>query len=243
MTSFPQYLSKTKELNKGMAGLSVLKHLRIYKEWQRQLKSGSSPIELELPWITVIAKNYIQNYLQEKKKSEVKVFEFGSGGSSLFFLKYANEVISAEHDPKWYELVMNTIEAKSIGGWTGFLHEPEKREGEVGYIAEAGNPLHYYTNSETYKDCVFRNYATSIDQYPDHYFDVVLVDGRSRPSCLHHSKNKVKKGGLLILDNAERTYYLSHNIIDSPDFQLKLSTNGALIGYDQFTQTNIYQKR
>src|SRR6185437_13464320 len=224
-------------------GLSVLKHGRIYKEWQRQLKSGKFPLDLELPWITIVAKNYIQNYLKKKNKTDVKIFEFGSGGSSLFFLKYADEVISAEHDPEWYGLVKDTICKKNIKGWKGFLQKPEKIEVGLEYIPDAANPLHYSTNSESYNEYLFRNYATCIDQFADNYFDIVLVDGRSRPSCLYHSINKVKKGGLLVLDNAERSYYLSHHIIDSNEFDLKLSVNGALICYDQFTQTNIYQKK
>jgi predicted O-methyltransferase YrrM len=243
MTSFSQYLSKTKQLNQGLAGFSLLHHRRIFKEWQSQLKSKKFPLDLELPWITIVAKNFIQKYLKEKDRSDVKIFEFGAGGSSLFFLKYANEVISVEHDPKWYELVKETIEKKNIPGWKVYLHEPEKTVSELDFIPEAGNPHHYYTNSEPYKDFLFKNYVTSIDTYPDNYFDIVLVDGRSRASCLYHSKNKVKKGGLLILDNAERHYYLSHNIIDNNEFELKLSVNGALICYDQFTQTNIFQKK
>lgn len=81
-----------------------------------------------------------------------------------------------------------------------------------------------------------------IKKFPDNYFDIVLVDGRSRPSCLFHSLNKVKKGGLLVLDNAEREYYLCKGIIDKNKYKLILSLNSALISNSVFTQTNIYSK-
>jgi len=38
----------------------------------------------------------------------------------------------------------------------------------------------------------------------DNSLDVVLVDGRNRNNCLLNSIAKLKQGGLLILDNAER---------------------------------------
>jgi hypothetical protein len=55
----------------------------------------------------------------------------------------------------------------------------------------------------------FRNYVCQIDPYPDNYFDIVSIDGRARPSCIMHSVSKVKVGGMLILDNAERKYYFT----------------------------------
>lgn len=53
----------------------------------------------------------------------------------------------------------------------------------------------------------FKAYASAIDAYPDGHFDVVMVDGRARTSCLVHALPKLRKGGLSILDNAEREHY------------------------------------
>jgi hypothetical protein len=36
-----------------------------------------------------------------------------------------------------------------------------------------------------------------------------MVDGHARPSCLMHSHRKVKRGGMLILDNADVSVYLA----------------------------------
>ncbi len=243
MISFIKYLSKTKKLNNGLSGISLSHHFKIYKEWKQQLESKQFPLDAGLPWITIVAKNFIEKYLKDKSKESLKVFEFGSGGSSSFFLKYANEVVSIEHDPIWYKLVKEKIEKGNIQGWSGFLHEPEKIDSALSSSLDPGNPIHYYTSTEVFKDCSFKQYVTSIDKYSDNYFDIVLVDGRSRPACLMHSINKVKTGGLLILDNAEREYYFSNEIVKTSEFDLMLSTNGALICYEQFTQTNIYLKK
>ena len=48
-----------------------------------------------------------------------------------------------------------------------------------------------------------------IDRYDDNVFDLVMVDGRARNSCIWHARRKVKPGGYLVLDNAEREKYLS----------------------------------
>ena len=53
----------------------------------------------------------------------------------------------------------------------------------------------------------FFDYASFIDQYPDNYFDLILIDGRARPSCFMHAAAKVKHGGYVVLDNAERVSY------------------------------------
>ena len=52
-----------------------------------------------------------------------------------------------------------------------------------------------------------RPYYNVCKQFPDEYFDLILVDGRNRKGCIIQSLSKLKKGGILMLDNAERSYY------------------------------------
>jgi hypothetical protein len=88
----------------------------------------------------------------------------------------------------------------------------------------------------------YKKYATVIDQFPDEYFDVVLVDGRARPSCMFHSLRKVKKNGLLILDNADRPYYLKAFHDKLKNYQLVVSATGPAPYSPWFTQTNIWRR-
>ena len=244
MTSFFEYLKLTTQLNNGLAGVSFLKHWKTFKEWQIQLQSKKQPHDLELPWITVIAKNYIQEYLNKKQNNETKIFEYGSGGSSLFFLKNASEVVSAEHDEEWFNRVKTIISHQNILGWEGCFFKAEQIEKDLlNEKRDASNPDDYYTDDNSFKDFLFKNYVSSIDKFQDNYFDIVLVDGRSRPACIKHSVNKVKKGGLLVLDNAEREYYLHNDYLNTDEFELVVSVNGALICYPSFTKTNIYLKK
>lgn len=45
------------------------------------------------------------------------------------------------------------------------------------------------------------------DEFPQEYFDLILIDGRDRVECIRHSIPRLKKGGILMLDNSERGYY------------------------------------
>lgn len=46
-------------------------------------------------------------------------------------------------------------------------------------------------------------------EFPNEFFDLILVDGRNRKGCISHAIPKLKPGGVLMLDNSERPYYFS----------------------------------
>ena len=50
-------------------------------------------------------------------------------------------------------------------------------------------------------------YHSVCDEFPDEHFDVIIVDGRDRIKCLESSIRILKKGGFLILDDAQRERY------------------------------------
>lgn len=59
----------------------------------------------------------------------------------------------------------------------------------VGYCKTA-----LYTN-------IREEYVSSIDVYPQDYFDIVVIDGTWRDDCTEHALKRLKSGGKLILDN------------------------------------------
>ncbi|MEV3822109.1 FkbM family methyltransferase [Aeromonas dhakensis] len=68
-----------------------------------------------LPWITDGATEFIDNFISDRLsvKGQVKVFEFGCGNSTLYFLSRGCIVRSVEHDIDWMSKVSNT--AKTFG--------------------------------------------------------------------------------------------------------------------------------
>ncbi len=155
------------------------------------------------PWITFGAIEYLEGYFKTHK--EVKVFEYGSGGSTLYWLKKGASCISIEHNSEWFSIINPKIRGKSHFDYRLVL--PSKNSGPERNEWDASNPLFYISSED--KDISYEEYVKQIVPYPDNYFDIILIDGRARPSCLFHSYNKVKPGGIIVLDNAERLYYLS----------------------------------
>lgn len=47
-------------------------------------------------------------------------------------------------------------------------------------------------------------YHSIADYFPDESFDAVIVDGRNRVKCIEATKRIVKRGGFILLDDAQR---------------------------------------
>lgn len=160
-----------------------LDHKQFIEIQDKQKYRGLPEIAYEAVWLLdlFLAKN-------------MKVFEWGSGGSTIFFCQRAGKVVSIEHERAWYELVHSSIAYHSIQNCQYLFIEPS-------------NLILPGYESSQYRDSSFRAYAAAIDAYPDGYFDVILVDGRARVACIQHAFPKLKGGGLLFLDNSNRVRY------------------------------------
>ncbi len=212
--------------------------LKYYLRWKKSLRPETSSVKDKQPWITFAAIDILDNYLN----SSSRVFEYGGGGSTLFFADRVKEVVTAEHDREWFNVLADIIKSEGLTNWKGLFIEPEK--GDLFPVADKANPGHYSSEDEKFKGLNFKAYAFAIDSFPDEYFDVVLVDGRSRPSCMKHGIPKLKKGGFLVLDNSDRTYYTTFfSKVLSDNFTNLLHSSGACPYLTWFTQTSIWKKK
>jgi hypothetical protein len=142
------------------------------------------------PWLPYLVTDYI------RKLQPRRVFEWGSGNSTVFFLGLGAEVVSIEHDSTWY---IETTHPRLI------KHLIPYDQGSLGN--DSANPSHYKSGSTNLGDVNFKRYASAIDDYG--LFDLILIDGMARASCLHHAINHVNEGGCIVLDNTgDRPYYL-----------------------------------
>ena len=48
-----------------------------------------------------------------------------------------------------------------------------------------------------------QSYSSSLSRFNDEYFDFGLVDGHFRMECIYNSLKKIKKNGILIIDNSD----------------------------------------
>ncbi len=175
--------------------------LRYIKPWCMSRRKGHSPLSDQTPWICFPAIRWLESFLHK----EMRVFEWGSGGSTLFFATRVRDVVSIEHNADWFRDVREHFCDKSILNVDYRLIEPEA--GPPAAVDSADVSCTYGSEFAGYTTNSFVDYVRTIDSEPDSSFEVVMVDGRARMACIVHALDKVKPGGVLILDNSEREQY------------------------------------
>ncbi len=71
-----------------------------------------TPFGLGVPWFSNSAIRFLEDYT----KPSMRVFEYGAGGSSIFFASKGAEVISTEDHALWYEKIKSELEKKDLRG-------------------------------------------------------------------------------------------------------------------------------
>ena len=174
---------------------------KYFSEWRNSLNKERNSLVDAMPWISFTVINLLDKYL----KPEMKVFEYGSGGSTLYFAKRVAKVVSIEHNKNWFEKMNLYLQELKLQNIDYKLLEPET---DLEFSKKNNSdPDDYISGDANSFGKNYENYVKSIDKYPDTFFDVVSVDGRSRPSCCKHALPKIKVGGYLVYDNVEVSYY------------------------------------
>ena len=75
--------------------------------WFNAFKAGASvgKNNKPIPWMTYPFIDFIKGRLNKK----LKVFEFGSGNSTLFWADKVASVVAIEHDKEWFNLIRNKM--------------------------------------------------------------------------------------------------------------------------------------
>ncbi len=145
------------------------------------LLRDTTPLELELPWFSYAAIDFLQGFLQP----HMSVAEYGSGGSTLFFARRVKSVLCVEDNPEWFKAVSRALRVRGIGNVTLRLC-PFNFKDPVGF--EESDYLRFL---------------------PEERFDVVVVDGSEewtqvRPICFEMAEKRVKRGGIVLVDDSWR---------------------------------------
>ncbi|WP_298821705.1 class I SAM-dependent methyltransferase [uncultured Roseibium sp.] len=154
-------------------------------------------IDLDVPWWTYGAIDETEAFLASRPNA--RVFEYGSGASTVWLAKRAGTVVSVEHDAGWHSLVHTRLaEANGATSLSHALIEPSKAQAETDPQYLSVKPGHIGLS--------FENYSKSIlDQ--DEAFDLIVIDGRARAACLEHAVTRLKPNGLIVFDNSRRKRY------------------------------------
>lgn len=89
--------------------------------WLRSFRARRRPLTIAVPWLTFNATRAITGRLP----SGSRVFEYGAGHSTLYWLNLGAEVVSVEHEAQWYE----ALAGKLAGGQNRvtLIHETDEK--------------------------------------------------------------------------------------------------------------------
>ena len=105
------------------------------------------------------------------------------------------------------------------------------------------NPDDFVSKDKKSAGLSFEDYVKAIDTFPEEYFDLVVVDGRVRNCCVKRAIPHVKKGGYLIVDNTDRSYYLAPfpELLNSSKWE-KTEFQGPVFFQHAFSKTSFFRK-
>lgn len=160
----------------------------------------SSNLQMDdMPWLQPRAVDWMQQYLIAR---QARVFEWGAGGSTLWFARNTASVLSVEHSRQWHGDVLSALQKQNNvalivaltwipegGGYWNFIHE----------------------------------FAFT--------FDLILVDGILRNECIAAALPHLLPNGMLVVDNTERADEYAEGLALLKDwYRQDFSSENALAG-------------
>lgn len=146
------------------------------------------------PWLTEQT-NSILDTLPTRKDVGL---EWGSGRSTLWFAQRIKHLTSVEHDEAWYKAVSSKLKAANISNVNYLLCKLE----------------------EGYERREESSYVQVVNTFGKESLDFVLVDGEHRDVCAVMVLEKIRPGGIIVVDNVN--WYLPCDSI-SPNSRSKNS--------------------
>jgi predicted O-methyltransferase YrrM len=111
--------------------------------------------------------------------------EWGSGRSTQWFAARLKRLVAVEHDQAWADRVATQLRRAGLEN--------------VDYRVI---PLEHPPDQPTRPDYApMPRYVAFVDAFPDEHFDFIEVDGHYRQACVRAGHRKLKKGGLLLIDD------------------------------------------
>ncbi|MBL0064306.1 MAG: hypothetical protein IPP38_04630 [Bacteroidetes bacterium] len=92
--------------------MASIRHL-LYQfrfRWKKDLSGDRNSVSEEMVWLTYP----VIDFLKKNLKKDMKVFEYGGGGSTLFFAKRVGELITVEHDEQWFQRLSEILNEKKL---------------------------------------------------------------------------------------------------------------------------------
>jgi hypothetical protein len=180
----------------GMGRVAVNAREHRYRHWLQSLLAIhdiDALIRLDVPWWTYDAIERVDAFLASRPGA--RVFEWGSGASTVWLAKRAESVISIDHDAPWVEFSAPRL-----------AEQGNARVELVPVDARADRDPQFLSGKPGYAGQTFRSYVEAIDRHEGR-FDLIVIDGRARAACLNRAIDRLARGGLIVFDNSHRARY------------------------------------
>lgn len=162
------------------------------------------------PWFTYPAISFLEDIITK----DFRVFEYGSGFSTLYFANKAKEVHSVDHNLDWVEKITaansntNVVYCEQnldpLPSSGSYIDEFKELDFECPLCEDNNHNIeHGLLNLE------FARYATQILNWDRGYFDIIVIDGMARQLSGYIATKCVSDNGFIILDNSNRWQYNS----------------------------------
>ena len=202
------YLQAVRVARRRLEGTSLL------RAWDRQaaahprsslahfrtllaVHNASDLVAMDLPWWTYEAIDTVDKFLANRG-GQARVFEYGSGASTVWLARRSGSIDAVEHDAQWVGLVRELLGAATGVQAEVRLHTPA--------VVASGSPR-VTSRAPSGQGLDFHDYVHTIDDVGGRPFDLVLVDGRAREASLMRALDRVADDGLVLLDDAQRDRY------------------------------------
>lgn len=154
-------------------------------------------VQLKSPWWTYAAISRTNNYLNKKNaesQGKVRAFEWGSGASTILIQNQVDELVSVEYDRDFYRFLRPFMHQQV----NLILSKPEK---------DSHSSIQIQSSKKGHKGLDFSKYVEVINNYPDGYFNLIIIDGRAREHCLSRAIEKLSEDGIIVFDDMYRSRY------------------------------------
>lgn len=168
---------------------------RKFRHWAHSLTlihDSLAIATLDVPWWTYKGIDAVEHWLENRQRP-IRVFEYGSGASTFWLSKRTDEIQTVEHHRRFAEHIGPKL--AELPNVTLHIVEPVKSDNPIVSSKKEGNA-----------GLDFAGYVGTIDEVGGE-FDLVVIDGRARESCLTAALPHLAPGGLIIFDNTRRKRY------------------------------------
>lgn len=145
---------------------------------------------LDVPWWTFRSGATVQRFLAATPRA--RVFEWGSGASTVWLSSRSSEVVCIESDAQWAAVVSAAL--------------PPHASVVLASVRLAQTPEAIRSKRWGFRGLDFTDYVGALQMNPGPW-NLIVIDGRAREACFELALSHLAPEGIIVFDNTNRRRY------------------------------------